>query len=127
MKIVADYPAYTVIDRKPATGVQTIKAGEILGCGFMSRRYGIMYRQFKAGSVVSYALESGGDPIEAVQDAQKRGEKMHWINATSTSITAHQRAKYEVTLVEEGQLVRFEGRTFKIVKAPNENLDLQEV
>lgn len=127
MKIVADYPAYTVIDRQPEDRHQTIKAGEKLVCGFQSRRHGILYHQFTASSIVSYALESGRDPIEAVRRASERGEKMHWINASGTMITSHKSDKYEVTLVRVGQRVMFEGREFKIVAEPNDNLGFEEV
>lgn len=127
MRIVADYPAFTVVDRKPENGLQTIQAEEVLACGFMSRNHGIMYHQFKASSVISYALRDGRDPVEALRMAQERGEQLHYIFGLGTSITSHKREKYEVTLVEVGQHVKFEGRIFEIVKAPNDNLDLREI
>lgn len=127
MRIVADYPAFTVVDRKPENGLLTIKAEEVLACGFQSRRHGILYHQFKASSVISYALRDGRDPVEALRMAQERGEQLHYIFGLGSCITAHKQAKYEVTLVEVGQHVKFEGRVFEIVRAPNDNLDLREI
>lgn len=125
--IIATYPAYDVV--QPDTddrGAARITAGEPLMI-YRGDNYTGDSHEAYAGSIVSYALASGRDPIELVQRALKNGEEMHWISLASVTITARRRAKRVVKALHAGQLVNFEGLTFAIVNAANDNYRLEQV
>lgn len=128
---VDSFPAYKVVRRELTTAAYIkgkrvdisfteIQAGDKLGVK-TNRGY---YNEYYPGSVVSYALENGEDPIEAIETAKSRGHELHWINACAVSITSHSRPQETLILVEPGMVVRFEGKLFTIKKAPNNNLQL---
>lgn len=129
--VVADYPAYTVVRRETTQGAfvdqkwnSNVEFTEIVAddqLGLARSRY---YQEFSPGSVVSYAMKNGEDPIAAIEDAVARGHNLHWINACASSITSHARPKETLVEVKIGMVVRFEGRLFTIEKAMNNNLDL---
>lgn len=111
-------------------GCLAIKHDDRLGCHLKNYRGDPkqpLYYEFMAGSVVGSAMRRFNDPIAAYELAKERGHQLHWINACGTSITAHKRERKVLTLVEVGQVVRFEGHFFEITKEPNDNLGLKPV
>lgn len=117
--LVESFPAYNIFEREATSkGWVEITANDILGVkhpkGF--------YRTYKAGSVVSYALQYNECPIEAVEDAKARGHATRWINALGSMITAHEREAETVIAVRIGMLVRFEGLIATIQADHNNNL-----
>lgn len=123
--IVERFPAYYIVERAPTPrfGVMEIVDGDRLGL----RHPKGFYKEFSPGSVVSYALECGNDPIAEVEDARRRGHELHWLNPVGASLTSHKRDPWKLVRIEIGQRVRFEGRTFEIAAAPNDNLRLVRV
>lgn len=84
---------------------------------------------FMIGSVVSYALRNGDDPVEAIDHARSLGHELVYIFANGAVISSggslgQHRAHVRVTL---GMRVQFEGNIYTIEKAPNHNLRLQPV
>lgn len=122
--IVADFPAFTVVERAPVDGAVEISTQDVLTIARKTSRGAILYSGYKAGSVASYVAEYGGDVEAAIARAKARGEKLHWINAQASSLTAHARAKGRRILLTLGMVVRFEGQTFTVASAPNDNLRL---
>lgn len=126
-ELVATFPAYRVVKRVKRgfhdRGMMRIHAGEKLG---LKRSYagGDYYQQFTAGSVVSYALENGQCPVHAIDDARSKDHKLHWLNASSTMLTAEPRPQEQLIEIAVDQVVCFEGSLFKIRPAPNQNLEL---
>ncbi len=80
---------------------------------------------FMIGSVVSYALRNGDDPVEALDRARAHGHELVYIFARGAVVSASRgpcEAHVRVTL---GMRVQFEGNIYTIEKAPNHNLRLQ--
>lgn len=131
---IAFYPAYIIARRMLTKGAiingrrreiefTEIKSGESLGLPRDSRN-GRYFQEFKPGSVVSYALENGDDPIESLEKSKKLCHQLHWLNACGAMLTSAPRKQETWTLIMVGMLVRFEGRLFTIQNAPNQNLKL---
>lgn len=124
--VVASYPAYDVILPRKATlfDYPEFKAGAEIAVMFSGGRN---YKMFTIGSVVSYALESTEDPIEAYKECIARGDEAYWLNANCVSITSNNEAKKEYFLVEIGEEILFEGIIFRVEPASNNNLSLVKV
>lgn len=121
--VIEYFPAYRVFKRDEQNGAINITVDDILGVkhpkGF--------YRTYQPGSVVSYALEYNECPIAAYNDAAAKGEKLYWLNARAACLTSVARDQEDIVAVDIGQKVRFEGKLFEIVAAPNDNLEFKEV
>lgn len=122
--VVADFPAFEVVERAPVDGAVEISTQDILTIARKTLRGATIYSGYKAGSVASCAAQYGNDVEAALARAKARGEKLHWINAQASSLTSHARAKGRRILLKLGMVVRFEGQTFTIASAPNDNLRL---
>ncbi len=131
--ILQDHPAFEIRAAVPErhlglkADLPIFRAGDMVGLPFETARYGTMYHWFTFGSAASYALQYGECPISAYQDAQAKGHKTHWLNATPTTITAEARAKETRVAVGWDDKVIFEGRIFEIVREANQNAGLREV
>jgi hypothetical protein len=132
--VVDNFPAYMIVRRELTNGIfikgrrvaidfTDIYDSESLGLRKETSR-GVVYKEFKPGSVVSYALQNHDDPIAEVARAVERKHQLHWLNACGSAITSQKRPQEVWTLVQIGMLVRFEGRLFTIQRAPNDNLNL---
>ena len=83
-------------------------------------------------SIVSYALESGDCPVEALnwfEYAKKKwpysGHVCWWLGQCVVGISSSPRTPEPVkAVVEVGEVVQFEGRTFRVEAANNENMSL---
>lgn len=119
--LIETYPAYDVYVREAdADGFVHIVAEELLG--LKAKGY---YSTYRAGSVVSYALECGKDPIAKVQQAIERKEPLHWIIQRGVMLTSHKRAAEKLIAVQIGMRVIFEGRKFELVAEANNNIGLK--
>lgn len=123
-KTIADYPAYRIVEPAPR---KVWKAGEQFAIAFETRSHGTLYHFFQLGSVVSYALQSNSCPIAAIDRARANKHEMHFAFALSTVITAWERPKETVIGLSYGDEIAFEGHTFQLAKAPNDNVRLVEV
>lgn len=117
--VIHEFPAYRIVRREPGRD------------GHIPLVYGdVLYNDkstYEVGSVVGYMLETGHDPIAAVDRARERKHKLHWINARAASITSYRRAQERVVQVDFDATYKFEGRIFRIRKAPNKNLEFEPV
>lgn len=89
--------------------------------GDVLRRNG---RTYKAGSAAGYAMEYDECPMTAVDRCERRNDPLHWIIALGAAITSHPQEPVQAYEIEVGDLVRFEGRTYEVKRAPNHNLEL---
>jgi len=124
--LVRDWPALKVYSRKTRTSdvhgeYIEIDAEDTLWSGHTGGRAG---RTYYAGSVISSALRDGDCPIEAYERAVEMGHKRHWIGQHATVISSGPQATREAVAVEPGQVIRFEGRFFKLAPTWNDNLNL---
>lgn len=105
------YPGFDVEDRE---GLVELRARDLVAIPYEARRHGTLWHLCRINSVVSYALHNGDCPIEAVHDAERRGEPMWWLNKLPATIDRLGRPKATYIGLREGQRIRFEGRTFEI-------------
>jgi hypothetical protein len=136
--LIADYPAYDVWEAQAEKRwddprhVVDVNHSDEFKVAFKSRSHGNLFHGFYFGSVVGYALECKKCPIEAVERTQRNakdnpyaGHKLHWVSAKSTSLTAWDRPKESYVELKFGDLVRLDGRVFKLVPASNQNVALE--
>jgi hypothetical protein len=113
MKVVYECPAYDIIDRE--VEVPTVKATgryAVLGCGDD-------HILATAGSVVSYALENGQDPIALLDREREHGYPTHWMTVERLSLTSHKQARRQYEALHVGQTIKFEGLSFKLERTRN--------
>ena len=125
-ELVRDWPALKVYSRKSRFSDThgeyiSIDAEDTLWSGHTGGKAGTTYY---AASVMSSALRDGDCPIEAYERAVRLGHKLHWVGQHATMLTSEPRATREAVAVEPGQVVRFEGRFFKLAPTWNDNFDL---
>lgn len=113
MSCVAEYPARSVWELERSTryndhrpGLE-LRDGDLLCCPEGLTTYTV-------GSVVSYALKNGDDPIEAYQMAVERGHSVAWINTNASCISASRSEPKVCIIIRPGDLVRIEGRTYRV-------------
>ena len=85
------------------------------------------WRAFTPNTVVSYALRYNEDPIAAHDRAVARRHKTHWMGQDAVLLHDGPVTQEVVVGLELGQLVTLEGRTFRLVAASNNNVDLYVV
>lgn len=129
--VYRSYPAGDVVIREPAPdfrgGCMEVKAGEGFALMYKSRNHGELFHEYKAGSVISYALKNGDDPIAALKRCEARGEALHYMIPCGASVVAWERPRFKLIKIEIGQIIRFEGRFFEVCKARNDNIELKPV
>jgi hypothetical protein len=123
-KTIADYPAYRIVEPAPRKEWQ---ADETFAMPIQTRSHGTLWHFYKLGSVVSYALRTNSCPIAAIDRARANKHEMHFAFALSTVLTAWERPKETVIGLGWGDHIKFQGHTFQLVKAPNDNVRLVEV
>lgn len=124
MNTIADFPAYRIYE--PYEG-RKFRHGEVIAIPFVSRSHGTLYHFYTLGTVAGYAVERGDDPEECLATARERGHKLHWANANAVTIHNGPKVKKEVPGFNIGDPIILQGRTFRIEKAPNDNINLVPV
>lgn len=116
--VIRSHPAYDIVRReKDRSGVINVTAGEHITDSTM---LGSWY----FGSVVSYALKYNDCPIEQVARSVKKGEDLHWLIAHSPCVSSNPTKLEPRILIEDGDVIRFEGKLFTVEIAPNHNKKL---
>lgn len=116
--IIRSYPAYDIVRReKDRNGFINVTAGETMTDSSM---LGGWY----FGSVVSYALEYNKCPLDAVEQAKSKGHDLYWLNAHSAGVSSNPTKLDPRILIEDGDIIRFEGKLFTVAQAPNNNKQL---
>lgn len=122
MTIIADYPAYTIV----ANDGREFKPGEEIAIPYQSQRYGTLWNFFCLGSVASEAERYNENVNEAVERAKSFGHDLYYAFGLGVTLTAEPQAKKTVTGFNYGDTIRFAGKTFRIDRAPNQNVKLVE-
>ena len=122
--IIADYPAYTIIAADPAKEWQD---REVFAIAYDTRHHGRLWNFYTLGCVEDYSKSYGEDPAAAVENAKAKGHKLYWANANGASLTAWKRAKETRVGFEYGDAIRFKGKSFRLERAPNNNVNLIEI
>lgn len=122
--VLADYPAYTIIET-PA--YLTFKHGMKFAIPFQSQRHGTLWHFFTLGSVFGYAVHNGDDVLKNYERAVERGHKLWWANADAVVISNQKEEKKTIFGQNYGDVIKFEGKLFRLDKAPNNNVALVQV
>lgn len=127
--IIADYPAYIIVENRPNwRGQIVIRANEVYAIRLKKHyRTGDQLWAFvTAGSAASYAIANDECPVAGYARAKNKGHKTHWLNTNATVLSANPGPKTTHKEIIVGQIVVFEGRYFKVERAPNDNWTLTE-
>lgn len=73
------------------------------------------------GSVISYALKSNNCPLKAVERARSNGHDLYYIYANASVLSSSDSERVTKILIEEGDVVCFEGQLFTIKDTFNNN------
>lgn len=113
--VVATRPAFNIVRREAdSKGYINITANEVITDHTMIGGWTV-------SSAVSYALESNECPIKAVERAKANGHELYWLNANATCISSTPNTQPDRILIEDGDIVRFEGELFTIEPTANNN------
>ena len=118
-------PAHTIFAAKDEW--QGYKENDIIAIAFETKRYGTMHHFYTLGSVISCAIDMCMCPFEAVEDAKKRGHKLHFATQNCVMISSGERKREYSFLQEHGDKIKFHGKMFEIVPTPNDNISLKLV
>ena len=124
-KILADYPAYTIIS--PESKLLVDREHFMVPFPSIRNPREMIWREFSIGSVISFALRNKEDPIKALDEARKLGHELHYVFGLGVSITSHQRPHETKKGFHFGDVIEFEGIKFELVPAPNSNVALKRV
>jgi len=132
--IIADFPAYDIVaptenilDADNDVDMPVLRHGQTYAIQFETRRHGLQWRIFRAGTVIDYAREYNEDPVEAIQKTIARGQKMVWLNPVPVMISSTPDAKRSHIALEWDQVVIFDGKQYQIQPDHNNNIKLTEV
>ena len=118
--IIDSCPAYDTIKREPTReGYVNLVAGSTL---VMKKEL----HKYRVGTIVHSALAYNECPIEAYNREKGRGHRVYWINTLPCSLTRQKQERKTHLLADTETIYRLEGKLFKIVHAPNDNLDFIE-
>lgn len=109
MKIVADYPAYMIVDMEQDI-IEWPDNDQRMATVYHSRSHGVMYNLNYLGGIAEYARRNGDDVDAALARAAERKEKLFWLNQSCVSISNTQSAKETHILCQDGQKIRFDGQ-----------------
>jgi hypothetical protein len=69
---------------------------------------------YSVGTVVSYSMSYGDDPIKATQKCIENGHPTHWIGKEATCISDTPQEREDIIRLEVGDTIKVEGREFII-------------
>jgi hypothetical protein len=130
---IESFPAYDIIastdnmlDADNDMEMPILRHGKTYAIQFESRRHGLLWHIFRAGTVIDYAREYSEDPVEAVQTATTLGHRLVWLNPVPVMLTSSPQHKgYHVGLKWD-QVVFFDGKRYQIKPTHNNNIKLKE-
>jgi hypothetical protein len=131
-EVVMTYPAYDIVEREHCW--KHPEAINITEDCLLATRESNFLRHYKAGSVMTYAIQNGECPVAAYNSTTEKmekdpysGHKVYWVNQLSSMLTAEKQERKVYVAVEVGMKVRFLGKIFEITAENNHNLGLEEV
>lgn len=111
--ILAEYPAYKVL-----AGCEK----DFYAPGDVVRING---SNFALGDVMSYALSNGQCPFEAQQRNSANGHQIYYAFSLASVLSSSPTKQKVVFAQEFGDVITYAGKKFKLLKAPNNNVNLK--
>lgn len=109
--IVETTPVFDYVKREEDNGYINVTDGEVLATKVEGKGF---YEHHVIGSVVSYALRSNECPLEAVARAKENGHELYYTFKVGACLSAHQQPRETMIVVEDGTVIRFEGKIFTV-------------
>jgi hypothetical protein len=132
-KVLAEFPQVRYVTRDTTTHIVRHN-GKYLNPVCVQFGYGDKLQigqkaqgRFTMSSAASYALANGECPIAAYTQELERGHPTHWITSGGSCISDHAEPMYDVVVIEEGEMIYFEGRLFTVHATSNHNMGLVAV
>lgn len=127
MKIVADFPAFDIVDLEQDVIVlehsqlknHLSDSSEKFCVAKETRRHGTLYPEVSPYCTQWYALDYNECPKAAVERCTELKHEIYWINNCASSITSHQRAKGRRILLKPGQKVDMDGVILEVYRKGN--------
>ena len=121
---IANHPActYVRLDTNARDNITCInlKSGDLVQIGTKAQS------RFRMSSVVSYALKNGNCPIASHERAMKLGHPAYFITNSGTVLSSTPQEKVKIIILEDGEMIRFEGKIFTVHPDCNHNMKLVE-
>ncbi len=113
--IKKSFPAFDVVVRETGRyGAINITSGEIITDENMLRGWSL-------GSVASYALSNNECPAQAIAEAKRDNEALHWISSIAICISSSPERLPARILIKDGDVINFEGHLFTVAKVSSNN------
>lgn len=125
-KIIAEFPAIRVFEM-PEFKRNRIRHNDKFVVMYQSSSYGMLPRVYTFGSVFGYAVENGDDVLDRYLRAKANGHKIHWANADDVVLHDGPKTQVDRYALQFGDMISFEGKKYRIDKAPNDNVALTEI
>jgi hypothetical protein len=103
------------------------KDGDKIAIAFESRNHGTLHHFYTLGSVVGSSIKNCECPFEGVERANKFGHDLHWANQNSTMICSGPSDQTISFMQRHGDLIKFHGKMFEVIKTANNNIALQGI
>jgi hypothetical protein len=113
--VVAEYPAYKIL---AGSEKKFYAPGDTFIIGLT---------QYELGDVLSYALSNGECPFDAKQQASDRGHEVYYAFSKGACLSSSPKKQEVIFGQEFGDVIKYAGKKFQLVKAPNNNVSLVEV
>lgn len=125
-EVIADYPTYRILKMNDWQRTR-IRHGQKFAIMFPSRTHGDLPHFFTFGSVFGSAVCNGDDPLKSYHRAMTNGHKIRWANANAVVIHNGPKVKEDAYCLAFGDVIKFEGTSYRLEKAPNDNVALVEI
>lgn len=121
--VLFSWPAYVLF--APYAGGYA--HGDVIALPYVSRRGDVLVNFYKLGSAAGYARQYGEDEQAAVDRAMQHGHKLFWANSMGVSLHNGPHQQVARPAHRLGDVIQFEGAAFRLVAAPNDNVELEAV
>jgi len=124
-EIAYECPGFVIFEGK--SGREGYADGDKIAITFESKNHGTLHHFYTLGSVVNFAIENCKCPFEAVEKAKERGSNLHWASQNGVTISSGRSAQKVAFMQKHGDVIKFHGKKFEIVKTSNGNIALKAV
>lgn len=119
MKVIANFPAFDVVDLETETlNITAAMCDHFSGFRFciakQTMRHGVMYPEVSPNCVAYYCADDEGGAQAAIERAKANRHELYWFNNCASSLTSDNRPHYSMFLIKEGQKITMAGATLVV-------------
>lgn len=134
MKIVADFPAFEVMDLEadlltlPREKLDHLDPQGLKFCfAKETKRHGTLYPELRPYCAAYYAQDYNEDPVAAEERCDRLGHEKYWISDCAAVISDRKQDKGIRILIKDGQKISMNGKILQVVKLSIDRFKLVEV